>query len=57
MAPADAAQLDHPDLIARNVHIAGIGHLTMPVHGEIAAGIRQALIGEERAAGDAADAA
>lgn len=57
MAPAEAAQLDHPDLIARNVHIAGIGHLTMPVHGEIAAGVRQALIGEERAAGGAADAA
>jgi hypothetical protein len=57
MAPAEAAQLDHPDLIARNVHIAGIGHLTMPVHGEIAAGIRQTLIGEERAAGDAVDAA
>jgi hypothetical protein len=57
MAPAEAAQVEHPDLIARNVHIAGIGHLTMPVHGEIAAGIRQALIGEERAAGGAVDAA
>lgn len=57
MAPVEAARLEHPDLIARNVHIAGIGHLTMPVHGEIAAGIRQALIGEERAAGGAADAA
>jgi pimeloyl-ACP methyl ester carboxylesterase len=57
MAPAEGARLDHPDLIARNVHIAGIGHLTMPVHGEIAAGIRQALMGEERAADSAADAA
>jgi pimeloyl-ACP methyl ester carboxylesterase len=56
MAPVDSAQLNHPDLIARNVHIAGIGHLTMPVHGAIAAGIREALVGEERAAG-AADAA
>lgn len=57
MAPAEAARLDHPDLITRNVRIAGVGHLTMPVHGEIAAGIRQALLGEERAADSAADAA
>jgi pimeloyl-ACP methyl ester carboxylesterase len=56
MIPIESARLDHPDLIASNVHVAGIGHLTMPVHGAIAAGIRQALIGEEVAAG-AVDAA
>lgn len=56
MSPVEAARLDHPDLIARNVHVAGVGHLTMPVHAAIAAGIRQALLGEERASG-AVDAA
>jgi pimeloyl-ACP methyl ester carboxylesterase len=56
MNPIESARLDHPDLIARNVHIAGIGHLTMPVHAAIAAGIREALVGEELASG-AADAA
>ena len=54
MIPAEAARLDHPDLIVRNVHVAGVGHLTMPVHAAIAAGIRQALIGEETACGGAA---
>ncbi|MDX3094125.1 alpha/beta fold hydrolase [Streptomyces sp. ME01-24h] len=56
MSPVEAARLDHPDLIARNVHVAGVGHLTMPVHAAIAAGVRQALLGEELASG-AADAA
>lgn len=56
MSPVESARLEHPDLIARNVHIAGIGHLTMPVHAAIAAGIREALVGEELASG-AMDAA
>ncbi|MDX6353057.1 MAG: hypothetical protein QOF84_7847 [Streptomyces sp.] len=56
MNPIESARLDHPDLIARNVHIAGIGHVTMPVHAAIAEGIREALVGEELASG-AADAA
>lgn len=49
MIPVETARLDHADLNTRNVHIAGIGHLTMPVHAAVAAGIRQALMGEELA--------
>jgi pimeloyl-ACP methyl ester carboxylesterase len=56
MVPAETARLDHPDLITRNVHIAGIGHLTMPVHASIAAGIRQALMGQDPVS-DVVDAA
>jgi pimeloyl-ACP methyl ester carboxylesterase len=45
MIPVETARLDHPDLIVDNVRISGMGHLTMPAHGSIAAGIRQALVG------------
>ncbi|MCW2869525.1 alpha/beta fold hydrolase [Actinacidiphila oryziradicis] len=56
MIPVETARLDHPDLIKENVHISGMGHLTMPAHSSIAAGIRQALVGEPPTPG-AADAA
>jgi pimeloyl-ACP methyl ester carboxylesterase len=43
MAPLETAQIHHPDLITHNVQVSGIGHLALPVHGAVAAGIRQAL--------------
>lgn len=43
MVPLETAQIRHPDLIAHNVQVSGIGHLALPVHGTVAAGIRRAL--------------
>ncbi|MFD9210417.1 esterase/lipase family protein [Streptomyces sioyaensis] len=55
MIPATTARIDHPDVIAENVHVAGVGHLALPVNGTVAAGIRTALTSAEEAKG-AADA-
>lgn len=43
MIPLEAARLEHRDLRAKNVMVRGIGHLALPVHGAVAAEIRQAL--------------
>ncbi|MFE2040142.1 esterase/lipase family protein [Streptomyces sp. NPDC059477] len=43
MDPLETACLDHPDLLAHNVRVSGIGHLALPVHPAVANGIRQAL--------------
>ncbi|AWE51979.1 esterase/lipase family protein [Streptomyces nigra] len=43
MVPLETACIDHPDLIAQNVRVTGIGHLALPVHPAVATGIRQAL--------------
>ncbi|MFD9969342.1 esterase/lipase family protein [Streptomyces sp. NPDC059017] len=43
MVPLETAQLEHPDLIVRNVRVSGIGHLALPVHPAVAAGIHEAL--------------
>lgn len=43
VVPAEAACIEHPDLDAINVRVSGIGHLALPVHPAVAAGIRQAL--------------
>ncbi|GAA2941104.1 esterase/lipase family protein [Streptomyces enissocaesilis] len=51
MVPVDAACVSHPDLIARNVRVTGIGHLALPVHPAVAAGIRQALEEQDTGAG------
>ncbi|MFI7411201.1 lipase family alpha/beta hydrolase [Streptomyces sp. NPDC049627] len=53
MDPLDTACIDHPDLMAQNVRVSGIGHLALPVHPAVATGIRQAL----DAAGAGAEAA
>ncbi|MEW2575889.1 esterase/lipase family protein [Streptomyces syringium] len=50
MVPVATARIDHPDLSARNVRVSGVGHLALPVHWAIAAGIRQALTAEEAVA-------
>jgi hypothetical protein len=43
MTPARTARVVHPDLLAENVRVRGVGHLTLPVHPTVAAGIRHAL--------------
>ncbi|WP_320773973.1 esterase/lipase family protein [Streptomyces sp. CRN 30] len=43
MDPLEAASIDHPDLMAQNVRVSGIGHLALPVHPAVATGVRQAL--------------
>ncbi|QNP75785.1 alpha/beta fold hydrolase [Streptomyces roseirectus] len=43
MDPPETACVDHPDLRVRNVRVTGIGHLALPVHPAVAAGIRDAL--------------
>jgi pimeloyl-ACP methyl ester carboxylesterase len=43
MDPLETACVDHPDLTADNVRVTGIGHLALPVHPAVAAGIRQVL--------------
>ncbi len=47
IVPAEAACVDHPDLDATNVRVSGIGHLALPVHPAVAAGVRQALDAHE----------
>lgn len=43
MDPLETACIDHPDLMAQNVQVSGIGHLALPVHPAVATGIRQVL--------------
>jgi pimeloyl-ACP methyl ester carboxylesterase len=43
MDPLETACLEHPDLLAQNVRVSGIGHLALPVHPAVASGIRRAL--------------
>ncbi|MFC4470540.1 esterase/lipase family protein [Streptomyces xiangluensis] len=54
MDPLETACVEHPDLLAQNVRVSGIGHLALPVHPAVAAGIRQALDLEETAGAPAA---
>jgi triacylglycerol lipase len=34
IVPQRRARLQHPDLIARNIRVRGVGHLSLPFHGE-----------------------
>ncbi|MFF7353432.1 MULTISPECIES: esterase/lipase family protein [Streptomyces] len=43
MVPLETACIEHPDLDAENIRVTGIGHLALPVHPAVAAGIRTAL--------------
>jgi len=43
MVPLETACIDHPDLMAQNVRVSGVGHLALPVHPAVATGICQAL--------------
>lgn len=55
MSPVEAARVEHPDLIAQNVGVTGIGHLALPVHPALAAGIRYVL--EQDGTGEISEAA
>ncbi|MFF8288274.1 lipase family alpha/beta hydrolase [Streptomyces sp. NPDC016309] len=57
MVPVETARLDHPDLITRNVRVTGIGHLALPVHPAVAAGVRQALEADGPATAGTSDSA
>ncbi|CCK27995.1 lipase [Streptomyces davaonensis JCM 4913] len=57
MDPLETACIDHPDLLAQNVRVSGVGHLALPVHPAVAAGIRQALDSEPTGATEAAEVA
>ncbi|MYT33240.1 MULTISPECIES: alpha/beta fold hydrolase [unclassified Streptomyces] len=50
MVPATTARIDHPDLMAENVRVIGVGHLALPVNATVAAGVREALTSTEAAA-------
>ncbi|WP_443076111.1 esterase/lipase family protein [Streptomyces sp. NBC_01716] len=43
MSPVEGARIEHPDLDTQNVGVTGIGHLALPVHPAVAAGIRYVL--------------
>lgn len=43
MDPPQTACVDHPDLLAQNVQVTGVGHLALPVHPAVVTGIGQAL--------------
>ncbi|WP_171172052.1 triacylglycerol lipase [Streptomyces sp. I05A-00742] len=51
MVPVETARLDHPDLVTRNIRVSGVGHLALPVHWAVTAGIRQALASWDEADG------
>nr|WSW71415.1 alpha/beta fold hydrolase [Streptomyces sp. NBC_00995] len=51
IVPVEAACIDHQDLDAVNVRVSGVGHLALPVHPAVAAGIRQALDAEASSQG------
>ncbi|MGA4865114.1 esterase/lipase family protein [Streptomyces lavendulocolor] len=56
MVPVETARVKHPDLIAQNVRVTGIGHLALPVHPAVAAGVREALDAGGTAAGTSGSA-
>ncbi|MFE5619975.1 esterase/lipase family protein [Streptomyces sp. NPDC056524] len=55
MVPVETARLDHPDLRVHNVQVSGIGHLALPVHPTVAAGICEALDVDEPGAAPEAE--
>ncbi|MFJ8001012.1 esterase/lipase family protein [Streptomyces sp. NPDC096310] len=55
MAPVATARIEHPDLLAENVLVSGVGHLALPIHPGVAAGIRHALDGSAPVDGSGED--
>ncbi|WP_405489733.1 esterase/lipase family protein [Streptomyces sp. NBC_00096] len=45
MDPTETARIDHPDLLAENVQVTGIGHLALAAHPTVIAAVRRALDG------------
>jgi hypothetical protein len=35
IVPQRRARISHPDLTARNIRVRGVGHLSLPFHGEV----------------------
>ena len=46
MIPVESARLEHKDLKTKSIKVTGVGHLALPLHGEVAAEIRRTLAGE-----------
>ncbi|MFE3600626.1 lipase, partial [Streptomyces sp. NPDC059142] len=55
MAPVTTARIEHPDLLVENVLVSGVGHLALPIHSGVAAGIRHALDGSTPATSSGED--
>ncbi|NKI40555.1 lipase family alpha/beta hydrolase [Streptomyces physcomitrii] len=53
MVPLETARITHPDLIAQNVRVSGVGHLALPVHPAVATRMREILSSVEDTAGKA----
>ncbi len=51
MVPKRSARIDHPDLVARNVLLRGIGHMSLPIDGRVVREIATLLahLGEDGA--------
>lgn len=43
IVPQRRARIDHPDLVARNVRVRNVGHLSLPIHGQVVHDISGAL--------------
>jgi triacylglycerol lipase len=41
--PSRSARIDHPDLAVRNVLLRGVGHMSLPIHGQVVRDIAQLL--------------
>jgi triacylglycerol esterase/lipase EstA (alpha/beta hydrolase family) len=46
VVPKESARLDHPDLLARNVFVRGVGHLSLPIDGRVVAEIVDTFAGK-----------
>ncbi|MER7622502.1 alpha/beta fold hydrolase [Streptomyces sp. NPDC126503] len=55
MVPVETARLRHADLVVHDVRVSGIGHLALPVHPTVAAGVLEALDAEGSAVPEAGD--
>jgi pimeloyl-ACP methyl ester carboxylesterase len=55
MVPVETARLRHADLVVHDVRVSGIGHLALPVHPTVAAGVLEALDADGPAAPGARD--
>lgn len=48
VVPKESARLDHPDLVATNVLVRGVGHQSLPFHGRVVAEIVDAFAAKTR---------
>ena len=46
MLPKQSARLEHPDLLARNILVRGVGHMSLPIDRRIVRGVGD--LGQER---------